>query len=994
MRNKLVAGMVFAALVLVFVPRVSSAAFFQEIYTRILELQKQVEDLKAQLTTAQQGVTQQWCHDFNVNLKFENESEEIGNLHIALKKEGFDIPETQAAPGQYFSEQTAAAVTGFQEKYRDEILMPNSLKYGTGFVGPSTRAKLNQLYGCKGTAVPPTATTPVVINPPITSPVTPTPATPTSPTVSNPLITVLSPNGGETWSFGQPQIIKWSSRDVTLSDISVYLHFPDGALCYLGNANVNSGSFAFTLQNGQDCKAIVRTLSAGQYTVALYAGDPTEPATFQAKDDSDAFFSIVAAGTDLPDLVISDFSWTPNSPKSGENIAVNVKVKNVGSASAQNFSVTNLWDSNGKEINISSLAPGGEITVQGTIGGLSIPGPNVVTMSVDVPSKVTESNENNNSLNKTINVSPNYSGDGLATLKHWETWQLNNGYILYADGANVLGQTPYKVRFEIYDPKTNYQVIATSPDLIIGNSWSWSSSNQNINIKVNAINVSSPGNTNWSVNLNASSAQVATPSITVLSPNGGDVWYPGETHAIRWNNNNIGKNAVYIYIYDSNISGSGSTNYITPSNQSVSGTQTATGSVGDSVGAYYNWTIPPLNQLPGGGSKNYRIRIYNASNPTISDASDAPFSIVAAQTVSAPAAPTIVSAEAYYGGVYKLTWKDNSSNRDGFKFERREGTNGSWTPIGTLPAYASSGSFGNVIPNVNYTFRMRAYNTAGESDYSNEISVGLTVYAPAAPTGLNATAISSSQINLSWKDNASNENNYTVEYKQGNTGNWATLTSNLAVNSTAYSANQLEAGATYFFRVKATNVGGSSGYSNEVIVSTPLILGDVDENGKVDVNDSLFIAQYVEGKRIFTSAQLITADVNKDGKVSTNDAKIVSLYDVGKFTSFPVNVKVGDIDKSGKITSGDALLVTQYLAGTKTFDAIQEAAADVNNDNQITKADADAILSASVGVIKELPIPYVTPATTSQNNTSLNQMASVLQSIQDTINQMLKSLEK
>lgn len=106
------------------------------------------------------GGSQRWCHDFNRNLRVNDEGSEIQALHKALVKEGLltDYYASDNFEGSSgFNENTASAITGFQEKYKDEILTPNGLSHGTGYVGSSTRRKLNQLYGC-GVFPPPIST--------------------------------------------------------------------------------------------------------------------------------------------------------------------------------------------------------------------------------------------------------------------------------------------------------------------------------------------------------------------------------------------------------------------------------------------------------------------------------------------------------------------------------------------------------------------------------------------------------------------------------------------------------------------------------------------------------------------------------------------------------------------------------------------------------------------------------------------------------------------
>lgn len=92
--------------------------------------------------------------------------------------------------------------------------------------------------------------------------------------------------------------------------------------------------------------------------------------------------------------------------------------------------------------------------------------------------------------------------------------------------------------------------------------------------------------------------------------------------------------------------------------------------------------------------------------------------------------------------------------------------------------------------------------------------------APAAPSSLAATAASSSQSNLQWADNATNERNYTVERSADGTTGWTTVTSTLAADTMSYSDTGLSADTTYYYRVKAINSGGSSDYSNTANATT------------------------------------------------------------------------------------------------------------------------------------------------------------------------------
>jgi hypothetical protein len=89
-----------------------------------------------------------------------------------------------------------------------------------------------------------------------------------------------------------------------------------------------------------------------------------------------------------------------------------------------------------------------------------------------------------------------------------------------------------------------------------------------------------------------------------------------------------------------------------------------------------------------------------------------------------------------------------------------------------------------------------------------------TPTAPNAPSALSATTISSTQINLSWTDNSSNETGFKVERKMGAGGTYAQIAAP-GVNATSYQDMSVSCGTQYYYRVRATNSGIDSGYSNE-----------------------------------------------------------------------------------------------------------------------------------------------------------------------------------
>ena len=88
---------------------------------------------------------------------------------------------------------------------------------------------------------------------------------------------------------------------------------------------------------------------------------------------------------------------------------------------------------------------------------------------------------------------------------------------------------------------------------------------------------------------------------------------------------------------------------------------------------------------------------------------------------------------------------------------------------------------------------------------------------PDAPANLTANVISSSQIDMSWTDNAEDEDGYIIEQK---TTKSYTVIDTLEKDVTSFSSTDLTELTEYTYRVRAFNVSGYSDYSNEALATT------------------------------------------------------------------------------------------------------------------------------------------------------------------------------
>lgn len=91
---------------------------------------------------------------------------------------------------------------------------------------------------------------------------------------------------------------------------------------------------------------------------------------------------------------------------------------------------------------------------------------------------------------------------------------------------------------------------------------------------------------------------------------------------------------------------------------------------------------------------------------------------------------------------------------------------------------------------------------------------------PTTPAGLQATASSPTQVNLTWQDTSTNESGFQIE-RHGGSDSTFSLIATVAANTISYSDTTALANTIYTYRIRGFNLTGPSSYSAEASVTTP-----------------------------------------------------------------------------------------------------------------------------------------------------------------------------
>jgi hypothetical protein len=233
-------------------------------------------------------------------------------------------------------------------------------------------------------------------------------------------------------------------------------------------------------------------------------------------------------------------------------------------------------------------------------------------------------------------------------------------------------------------------------------------------------------------------------------------------------------------------------------------------------------TSARIGDLAPGTTHSFRVRASNAagvSGYTNVASANTP-ALPPPPAATPPAAPSRLQVASVEATAITLSWHDNSNDETRFHVEMRVGN--AYERILDVGAGVTTVAVTGLKPNTSYAFRVRASNSAGFSDPTNvaraKTSRGSTSGSNtlAAPTNLKIQYLGRGTVQLTWKDNSTDEVQFQVEelVKKGYVPKMAVKRNTTKVRL------KVRAGGSYTFRIRAKNAAGQVAYSRPASVNT------------------------------------------------------------------------------------------------------------------------------------------------------------------------------
>lgn len=360
-------------------------------------------------------------------------------------------------------------------------------------------------------------------------------------------------------------------------------------------------------------------------------------------------------------------------------------------------------------------------------------------------------------------------------------------------------------------------------------------------------------------------------------------------------------------------------------------------------------------------------------------------------TPAPPATPTNLTVTPASGTELDVSWSEPAgSSVDHFTILRKGPTDTTFTQLAQVPGTQTTYVNTGLTQNTTYSYEVIASNAGGDSAAAGPVS-GTTPNAPAAPTNLMASNITTTSVTLTWQDNANNETGYRVSRQLAS--NNSQLVATLQANSTTFTDTGLSSGSPYEYVVAAFNLAGPSAgdaVSFQTLASAPTGVQANGGGNSVNLNWSastgassynIYRGTVAGGEASTPVASHVTGVSFADTGLTAGQTYyyVVTAVDGGgegpRSTEVSANAFLpGDADGDGKVDFADFVIVARDFGRTNAI----WSTGDFNGDGKVGFDDfvivarnyGQSVSAAATNAAAQSPALTIGAATANTSSTS------------------------
>ncbi len=657
-----------------------------------------------------------------------------------------------------------------------------------------------------------------------------------SPSFTITYLNLTAPNASTNWQANSTQNIEWQAGSL-LNNISLYYSINNGNTwkSIAGGINASAGSYSWTLPDTTSSQAMVKIVSDEYGGIFDSTASPFNISDIEITNISSSTEWLAGARREIRwnayNLNRVDISYTTDNGSSWNDIISGISASrgtfawSIPSNAATDKAAVRITSSNYPSVSVTSdLFTIKALTVTAPNGGENwqVGNNETITWTSSYVNNISISLSTDNG-NSWINITP-----GTAASNGSYSWTVPDSIATVQGLIRITDTDNPEIRDSSDANFTIGRLVLTSP--LGGEQWQIGSTH---NITWNSINVnnvklefSTDNGTNWNTIISSVSASVSSyawvipagtatttvlvritsledasvsytsnlftiTELTVVSPNGGEVWQAGSSYPIQWTTSNVAK----IDLAYSTDNGASWENIVTNLNASA-------GSL--------NWTIP--NNI---NSSVALVRIVNSDDASQRDSSDNVFTINSFQ-VTYPIGTEHLQA----GRAYNITWAAGE-NISTVSLAYSLDAGATWNNIAGNIA-ASSGSYSWTIPSGISSNQARVrISDDGSSLISSSGDFTIEILDLTSPAGGEYWQSGTGQ-NIAW--NSAQISKVKIEFSTDNGASWTTLSNSETASTGTFSWNISGGVSTREGIIRISDVDYPSIYAQNI---NPITIGSI-----------------------------------------------------------------------------------------------------------------------------------------------------------------------